>query len=157
MKPHERVISRFIAIYGEPKTDNPILFIDEVSKTLECYAPAVVEQVGTDVIRSSKFWPRPADIVERADAICRKIDANKFVPDPEKDLPPPTAEERARARKIMELAMAAMKVTGTREEPVKNNPMQRPAFEAMQRNSRNTHLHVDHRALTRRVTGERDE
>lgn len=157
MQPHERLIARMMAVYGEPKTEDPLLFIDEVQRAIEGYPPAVIDEVGNEIIRKSKFWPRPAEVVEKADAICAKIHANTFKPTPVEDLPPPTEEQRQRAKRILALALNAMKITGAREEAKPLPDVSRDAFEAMIRHSPNRALYADPRALTKRITGERDD
>lgn len=158
MTPQAKLISRLLNIFGEPKCDDPAAYIDEFEQAISGYAEDVLIQAGTEVIKRCTFWPRPAEVIGIIEEICRRREAAKPPPPPPKDLPPPTPEQVERSRQLQAVFKTAVRArTFKFDEPAKNNPMQRPEFEAMQRASRNTHLHVDHRALTRRITGERDE
>lgn len=157
MKPEQRIVSRLLTMFGEPRTDDPIAYMNEFEKAVAGFPASVLEQAGNDVIRRSKFWPRPAEIVETCDAICRRMEAEKNAKNPkpvEEDLPPPTPEQRQRAREILTMAIAAMR----KDDALKPLPdVSRPRFEAMLRNSPNAHLYPGHAAIARRITGERDE
>lgn len=157
MKPEERLVSRMLTIYGEPKTDDPVAYMNEVERAVSCYSAEILERAATQAFRRFKFWPRPAEICEVAEAIAAQITAEEERRNPkprDPDLPPPSPEEVARSRQVLAAAVAAM------SRPDKRGALPRvtrDAFEAMQRNSPNRHLHVDHAALARRITGERND
>lgn len=158
MTPDERLIARLMTVFGEPRTDDPILYIEEFRKAIRGWDSDLLERAGDDVIRSSKFWPRPAEIIEKLEAASRQREARKPPRPREPDLPPPTPEQVARSRKVLAMAKAAMSPNRISGEDVADLPdVSRAAFEEMMRKSRNRYLYVDHRALTRRITGERDE
>lgn len=158
MTPDERLIARLMTVFGEPRTDDPILYIEEFRKAIRGWDADLLERAGDDVIRSSKFWPRPAEIIEKLEAASRQREARKPPKPREPDLPPPTPEQVARSRKVLAMAMEAMSARKMKQEnPAPVPYVSRPAFEEMMRCSPNRGLYVDHRALTRRITGERDE
>lgn len=157
MKPEQRIVSRLLTMFGEPKTDDPIAYMNEFERAVAGYSAEVLERAGNETIKRSKFWPRPSEIVERADRIAAEIAAEQRRRNPppvEPELPPPTPEQVARAKAIVAAAKAAM--TAEQDKPRQLPRVNREAFEAMQRTSPNRHLHVDHAALARRITGERD-
>jgi hypothetical protein len=106
-----------------------------------------------------RAFPLPATILRHANQAAEALSfAGRSQAKPVEDLPLPTPEARERVRKIKEAAVAAMRARKPMETPVELDwsRTQREGFEEMQRNSPNRHLHVDHSALMRRITGERD-
>ena len=156
MSPEDRLIQRLTTIYGEPRTEDPAAYVEEFAKAVKGYGAEALEEAGTQIIRRSKFWPRPAEIIEQIEAILVAKAAKLRKPKPVVDLPPPTPEARAKAREIAELAKAAIAANKPASaDPDELPSMNRDAFEAMQRNSR-SNIHVDRQALSRRITGERE-
>lgn len=159
MSAQQRLVDRLVTIYGEPKTDDPVAYINEFEKAVKGFAAEVLQAAGDEVIRECKYWPRPAEVVDRANAICLKIEAGKPKPPPEPDMPPPTPEQIARAREITRLALVAMRKQDAERLP-ELPPVDRPAFERMQRQSPNWWLHRKAPGLSetsRRMTGEHQE
>jgi hypothetical protein len=155
MRPEQRLVSRLLTVFGEPKTDDPIAYMNELERAVTGYSAEVLERSGDEVIKRSKFWPRPAEILEKADRIAALIEAEQHrrnPPPPEPELPPPTPEQVARAKAIVAKAKAAMSAAEDKPKPLPR--VNREAFEAMMKTSPNQHLYAG--ALARRITGERD-
>lgn len=157
MSPEDRVVARLFAVFGEPKTTNPALFLEEFAKAIKSYSAEVLERATDEVIRDCTFWPKPKEIVDRATAIATSIARrNKPAAKPEPLPPPLTPEQKAEADRIMAEFYANIKAKEITEQGAVNwHRGQRPQFEQMQAESPNTHLH----GLTERsraMTGERD-
>jgi len=157
--PQAKLISRLLNVYGEPKCDDPGAYIEEFELAITGYAGDVLDQAGNEIVKRCTFWPRPAEVVAKIEAILIQREARKPPKPKEPDYPPPTPEQRERARKILAMGVAAMRSKAPRPaEPPPLPDVSRPAFEAMQQSSHNRYLHEDHsRRLTQRITGERDE
>lgn len=156
MTPETQLIARLVNVFKEPQCEDPDAYVAEFRKAIKGYTADVLEQAGDEVIKRCTFWPRPAEVIGIIEEICRRREAAKPAPPRPKDLPPPTPEQVARSRQILAAAVAAMRAGAPKAiQPAPLPPMQRPQFEAMQRASRNTHLHVD-QSLARRITGERE-
>ena len=96
-----------------------------------------------------RFIARAADL-----AYPEHMTWKPFIPEPTKA---PDQSSVARVRALVEKARANISVVKSPESKAEWRDVSRPAFEEMQRNSPNQGLHVDHSALTRRMTGERDD
>lgn len=72
MTPEVRLIQRFIAVFGEPKTPNPEEFLAEFAKAIAGWKLHVLDQVGDEIIRSNQFWPKPAEVNDKASALAEK-------------------------------------------------------------------------------------
>ena len=156
MKPHVQLISRFMTIFGEPRTDDPKTFIAEFSKALEGYEPTALQLAGDYIVKRHKFWPRPAEVVEAVEGVLRERSAKKPYQPPPDDLPPPTPEAKARTRALLQHALQTIEANRTGEEPPPAPVFpDRAAFQSMQRYSQNRALHQQ--AITKRMIGERDE
>lgn len=156
MTPETQLIARLVNVFKEPQCEDPDAYVAEFRKAIKGYTADVLEQAGDEVIKRCTFWPRPAEVIGIIEEICRRKEAAKPAPPPPKDLPPPTPEQVKRAREwtaMLKSVVRARTAFPNQSEPLP--PMQRPQFEAMQRASRNTHLHVD-QSLAKRITGERE-
>ncbi len=160
--PEEILIDRFLAVFGEPKVESPDVYIAEFSKAMKGWSAVVLDKAGDEVIRSCKFWPRPAEVIEIARGINASIESDKRhaehkPADPVR--PPPTPAQVERVAAIMEefrSNMAAKTIADPPSKPVDWVKGQKPDFEKMQRESPN---HGLHRVLTHRsrsMSGDRD-
>jgi len=128
--------------------------------------PRVLAKAYTMVVseHEERAFPLPAVLRRYIERACETVyPETQPKSDKMPDLTPPTPEARERARKILDLGVAAIKSAANRHAsvvpavPAAPPDVSRPAFEEMQRLSKNYHLHVDYSKLTRRITGERDE
>lgn len=154
--PVERLIERLTIVFGEPKTPNPVLYIEEIAKAVKPYSAEILEQAGDEVIRSNTFWPKPGEIVEKAEGIAARIASRNRKPEVRQEWPEPTDEQRRRATELVERAKQAMTSKTLPAEVVKLPSVNRDAFEAMQRNSPNDFHRVGLTDRSRAMSGERD-
>jgi len=161
MSPADEIIERFLAMFGEPKTTNPALFLEEYRKALTGYDGDLLHRATDRVMKTATFWPKPAEVL----AVVTEIAADRYRHLPAEhthgDLPKRTPEEIQRAQEMvdgMKRIFAARQV----DNPVADVDWingQRPGFEEMQRNSPNKGLHMTKAglsALSKRITGERE-
>lgn len=140
-------IRRLMAVYGEPRTEDPAGFILEYQKALGGYSDEILAKTADQIIREvGPFWPRPAEAVRIARTIADRIWASSSRQLEERkqieavQLAPLTPEARARAQEIMDAYLG-------KSQPKDCDPQSRKldvsktTFEAMQRHSRNQYLH----------------
>lgn len=80
MSPEDRLIARLLGVYGEPKTPDPEMFIAEFGKAIEGWSIRVLDKVGDQLIRDCQFWPKPAEVIEKAKAIAADMDRDGRAP-----------------------------------------------------------------------------
>jgi hypothetical protein len=85
---YDLMLSRFITIYGDPKTDNAEAFLDEFASALEGFSPEIVSKAANKILRTHEYptWPSLGECVKS----CREVAW---------ELNPPTKPEPARAIK----------------------------------------------------------
>lgn len=154
--PVERLIERLTIVFGEPRTPNPVLYIEEIAKAVKPYSAEILEQAGDEVIRGNTFWPKPGEIVEKAEGIAARIASRNRKPEVREEWPEPTDEQRRRAIELVERAKQAMASKALPVEAVELPSVDREAFEAMQRNSPNDFHRVGLTDRSRAMSGERD-
>lgn len=138
----DKLIARLVAVFGEPKTPRPEMFLDEFRRAVDGYAPEVYPAAANEIIATSTFWPKPAEVRKIADRIATARFRPAPLP-PADDLPPPSPESVARARALV--AEATKAIAAGSPPTIAPKPWRdtsRPAFEAMQRNSPNRALHI---------------
>lgn len=140
------LIGRFVSVYGSPNTPDPEGFIAEFEKAVGGYRGDFLAKAGDAIIRKNVFWPKPAEVLEAIHSIVERT-RESYVAEldqREKDWKKPTEEELARTRELM----ARLRLDLSRNAMEDGDPSdyaanaQRPGFEKMQRESRNTHLHT---------------
>lgn len=159
MNPIDIAIARLTAVYGEPKTPDPELFVDEFRKALKGTDAFLLEKALDRWIRSDNaFWPRPGEVL----AEVRKCAADAYTErryHVASERPPPSPEAAARVRALVQDAMQTM--TGAelkRDRPdVDWQSGQREGFERMQRESPNSfHRERSLTPVSKRMTGDRE-
>lgn len=153
----DQIIRRMLNIYGEPKCDDPAGYLAEMREALRGYSDAALARAGDLARNECKWFPKPAelrDLASRAAAEAYKPEQ----PARDADMPQRTPEQIARAQALMDEFRRNMagKFIGSRDV-VEAADASRPAFEAMQRSSRNGWLHRKAPGLTersRRMTGD---
>lgn len=151
MTPQDKIVSRLTAVFGEPRSENPELFVEEFVKALEPYSAEVLERAGDEIIRSATFWPKPNEIRTLADRHAAALFKPKW--DRVQDVPPPTPEQLVRAAAVMAIFRRNMadKFLGERtKEAEARVAASKREFDAMQRSSPNDYLHRKPRSLTDR-------
>jgi hypothetical protein len=109
-----------------------------------------------------RAFPLPAQLRAFVSRACEQVyPEHRAGSDPIVDVPPPSPEARERVRALREMVSAALRARRVMEdEPpqaIDVSRTQRPGFERMMRTSpQRDRLFVDHAALARRITGERE-
>lgn len=140
----EQLIQRFIAVWGEPKTDYADTFIAEYQRILAGQPANVLTLTGDLCVDQETYWPRPADVLRHLWKARERL--IKYTPpehQPIEDGPPVDPEMRARVGELMKELAKKLSVAQEPLEEKKNywRDVTRPAFEDMQRNSPNQFLH----------------
>jgi len=162
----QEIIARFMAVFGEPRTTDPDLFLKEYARCMDGYDEAALRKAADKLIASSTFWPKPAELLAEtrkalADAARHR---RPHVPAEHEQIERREVSPEARARTDKLVADLKAKLTLTSQEPTPR-PVDASAgsFYDMQRNSPNKGLHMTREGLarlteqSRRQTGERDE
>ena len=154
----ERLIERFAAVYGDPRTTDVDMFLQEYRKALNGFSDDALERAGDELLKRAKFWPRPSEVYEAANLAAAQIYAVRHPKAPEPPPELPNAEQRAKAMAIIADLKRKLQVA---QDEVSVEPEwergQKDKFEQLRRASR-AEAHRD-RGLTRtsrRMTGERD-
>jgi hypothetical protein len=159
------MIRRFIAIWGNPKVEEPNLFIAEYRRCLDGFSDAALERATDRAIDTSKFWPRPAEVRElavAASAFLAGLHKSSRHPDEHNPIEPPqplSEEAKQRAMAMVETLRRTAAALDLKEVIERRPPMDRPTFEQMQECSPNVELHSDTRpgppTRSRAMAGER--
>lgn len=159
----ETAISRLLTVFGNPKTGDPDLYIEEFAKALKGTDPMVLEKaVDRWIKRDTPFWPRPGELLAEVERVASDLYNDKRRAE-HKPFAPQTVDEAAIARvramvsKAIEAMQAEGHVVGKASETQWERGRERE-FRAMQERSRSPHLHQA-KGLTdtsKRITGERD-
>lgn len=103
------MLSRFLTLYGEPKTDSLDAFFDEYERALKGTARDILELAADRVIKAQEFrsWPTPGECVKAVQseaerkAIERERFTSKNIEATDKAWPPPTEASKARCRDLV--------------------------------------------------------
>ena len=106
----EYAIRRMTAVFGDPKTDDPDVFLDEYRRALSGWDANVLDKATDRVIQASVFWPKPAEFLVHARAVA--AETTRFKPrKPAEhetgDLPVRTPEQIAAANELVAQLMRA--------------------------------------------------
>lgn len=162
----DEIIERFMAVFGEPKTTNPDLFITEFARSMDGYDEAALRKAADKLIASSTFWPKPAELLAETRKALADAARHRKPHVPAEHEPIERREVSPEAKARTDKLVADLKAKLTPDSP---EPTARPidasvgSFYDMQRNSPNRGLHMTREGLarlteqSRRQTGERDE
>jgi hypothetical protein len=152
-------VNRMMVLYGPPNSADDEAFIAELRDMLSGYGKSVLDRAGSMIRDShtSAFWPTLGVINAAVRKAAHDL-APRHVILAAEDHEPPTPEQVERAAALVaELkSFVALHAIADRE-PAPLADTSRPAFEKMQRESRNRYLHEMPRTLTARsraMTGE---
>lgn len=169
----DEIIGRFNAVFGEPRTDNPDLFLQEFARCMDGYDENALRKAADRLIAKNTFWPKPAELLgevrtiladqrrfrspERGSWEFRHAEREPFTPVQR------SQEEIDRANELVanfKKFLAEHTTVSDREkvEPDWKNG-QRPGFAKMQRESPNKGLHTTTEglsALSKRMMGDRE-
>lgn len=148
----DEIIGRFNAVFGEPRTTDPELFLNEFARCMDGYDEGALRTAADRLIETNVHWPRPAELLTEARRVL--ADQRRFAP------PKPVEHARAETRRATPEEMAkreaehrelmanfrkfmARCTQGPDEKPAVNwKAGQRTEFERMQRESPNRGLHM---------------
>jgi len=140
MTPAAEIIKRLTAVFGEPKTNDPALFLEEFEKAMRGYSRDALLAACERVIKTNKFWPRPAELLEHV--AFRGTSHPDFIDPPVPDgYTPATAESRARVQALVSDLVSRLAEKGADADNLHWKDVSRPDFKKMQRESPNPHLH----------------
>lgn len=107
---HEVVLSRFLTLYGEPKTDNVAAFLDEYERSLGHFSAEVLRRAANKVIDDQVFkaWPTPGECRKAAEHAAqlmpRSAPSQAELDKQAEKWPAPSEESKARVRSLVEMA-----------------------------------------------------
>ena len=110
------IIERLITVYGEPKTDNPDLFIAEYAKALRGFDQRVLEFAADNIFRTHTYptWPTLGEIVRTANEVAAELYDNHRKPEHSKaPLAEPTPEQKERVAEVMRMFAKTMDSNNT--------------------------------------------
>lgn len=158
MSAADELIDRLNSTFGEPKTPDPERFLIEFAKAMKGWDPLVLERAGDEVIKECVYWPKPAEVIERARRIAGEMYRARPAEHERDTLPEPTPEQKARVQVLVDSAKRVLTANAAaKADPAPLPDVSRPAFEKMQRESPNTGLHRKPATLThlsRRMSGD---
>lgn len=132
-EPHD-LIARFSAMFGAPRTDDPDLFIAEFERAISGIDKQLLAKAGDALMRSSKFWPKPSEVLDLVDKMASERERYERLNhrEVEKHVPPPTPEQAARANALVaefKRSLAQMDVSEKKDGKPANPVPDRTAFE----------------------------
>ena len=160
------LIKRLVNIFGEPRCEDPALYIKDLRGAMKGYADDLIELAGDKARDNCKFFPRPAELREfiREELKLRGIGKPDKAFNQLDELPPPTPEQAERARRLVADAAVVMKQRAKEAMGIEDDEapdVSRPAFEKMMAESPNHHLYRSNGGqltqLSKKMAGERDE
>lgn len=138
------MINRFTTLWGDPKTDNIDVYLHEYHRALDGTDPDLLEAATDACIDTETYWPRVA-VVKRHVDIASSKRPSRYKPAEHQPIagPPPSPEMKARVAALLAKGKAVLQAM---QDPPDAKPnywrdVTKPAFEEMQRNSPNPHLH----------------
>jgi hypothetical protein len=78
MSPSDSFVARMIDVFAAPQTENPKAYVDEMRKAIAGWDQATLDKAADRLVKTAKFFPRPAEVIE----VCEAIAASRVVPDP---------------------------------------------------------------------------
>lgn len=155
----DTAVARLLAVYGEPKTPDPELFVVEFRKALTGTDAFLLEKALDRWIRSDNaFWPRPGEVL----AEVRKCAADAYQErryHVASDRPPPTPEAAARVRALVQDAMQTIAGADIKRDHPEIDWLRSKCdgFEQMQRESPNSfHRLAGLTPISKRMSGDRE-
>lgn len=108
----EKLLNRFVVLYGSPATTSLLDFYEEYGAVIDPYADDVIKMAGDILIRErdAKSWPTPAachDACVKAQDII--LSRRPVAPKSEASAPPVTPESKARVDQLYREFLANMK------------------------------------------------
>ena len=150
----DTVMLRMIAMFGEPRTEYPEVFLADYRKALDGWNPEVLDKATDRVQQSCVFWPKPAEFLEQARIVASEIErAKPRRPAEHEDIQiiKRSPEQIAMAQELVD-NFSRFVADKTITHPTAATDWkrgQRDGFEAMQRNSPNRGMHMTSAGLSK--------
>lgn len=148
IRPEEDLIERLVAVFGEPRVNDPNAYMAECAKAWSGWSGSILHRAGDELIRTAKFFPRPAEINDIAGRIAADDASRKAASAPpriEAERQPPTPEQCERTSLLVQQLKRFVAEHTLSDKPAPKvdwTRVQRPAVERMQRESPNRELHT---------------
>lgn len=95
---YAKMLSRFITVYGEPKTDDPVAFLEEYARAIDGFDSVIIEEAATRVMRTHEYptWPTLGEIIGACRMVAYERDPPRVEPlnSEPKPVKDPVAPER---------------------------------------------------------------
>lgn len=69
----DQFIKRMIAMFGEPNTNDPAIYIAETRRALVGWRGDILEEAAARIVKTAKWFPKPAEVIDA----CAATAANK--------------------------------------------------------------------------------
>ena len=155
MTPAQTFMARMSAVFGEPRTENPEMFLAEYGRILKKFSPTALELGATNLIQNTTkpFWPAPGIAYAELNRVSAQLaaEARAAMKKPEPVVEKPvelSPENRAMIDQLVRSFRTKMLGENVPKAPEPLPPAQRETFEAMQRNSQSRpsgYLHQSHK------------
>ena len=141
----DAVVSRFVTLYGEPRTDNAEALYSEYVRALKNFDQDALEAAVDEVVKAHTFptWPTPGEVYKQALTEAAKLYAKRPKPAPQTEQPTRedgryvlTEEQKAHNRKLIE-DLKRQTITQRWEMPTLPVP-NRPYMEQLQADAMRT-------------------
>lgn len=145
----DEFLDRLAITFGQPDTADEALFIQNYEAVIGSTEPRVLA-VAFSIIRDEhefKAWPMPAVVRKAIASAALRVHGPARPTEPDHQQNPranPSEQSRKRVADLVSGALQAMNQEGDGAKPkYPFAQVRRPGFEAMQRNSPNSYMHVE--------------
>ena len=137
------VIARFLAVWGEPKSDHAEQFIAEYRRSLAGTSPEVLKAAADAVIDNEDYWPRPAAFRRHVNTVAARLESRRRPAEHATfDMTPPSPEQRERVAELVSgLKRSLAAIPDAFKSAAPPPSADRGTFEGMRQSSRNDYLH----------------
>jgi len=104
----DRMLSRFVVVYGEPRTGDLEAFFAEYEKAMRGTRPDILDRATDEILKGheKRSWPTIGECRKAIDAAAADLErkrsaANAKTPYPLKDTLPPSPDQKARVRDLV--------------------------------------------------------
>jgi hypothetical protein len=163
MNPNE-FVATLLAIFGKrhASEQDEAIWLELNLKTIRGTDPAVLKRAAELIIeeREERVFPLPAEIRKAISRSVALVYPDRRIDPPAEPIAPPSEIERQRVEELVSQALkniAAKALPEPELPPANDMHVDRNRFEAMQKKSRNHHLHGGLTPLSKRITGEATE
>ena len=106
-----KTIQRLLTMFGEPKTDSPEMYLEEFAKAISGFPDSVLDKACDMAIQECTFFPRPAEIIQRAYRVNQYTLSNVGGSTPDHFVPDPVIEKDEASKERVREMMAVFRQT----------------------------------------------